>query len=225
MAKQMANGCVMPIACTERVHACCAVSRSLFNFAMAYPQVTRYLGYSSLKDFFPTMDIKPNPGCANALCSKRQQQFQQQQSSPEAQQRRQAAAQAAALEDQQAAQHTENEWGIEVVPEVVPDSASAASQSNGDSQVVQHSSKASSSYDHTLPEGLHYSVPVGLALTSLLHCNCLAVAWRLDMDVSQAVCTEDHHNAMPTGSTLRSSIDLHESLNEQADAMTSNVTP
>ena len=30
----------------------------------------RYLGYNSLKDFFPTMDIKPNPGCTNPLCCK-----------------------------------------------------------------------------------------------------------------------------------------------------------
>ena len=32
----------------------------------------RYLGYNSLKDFFPTMDIKPNPSCANSLCCKSQ---------------------------------------------------------------------------------------------------------------------------------------------------------
>lgn len=30
----------------------------------------RYLGYNSLKDFFPTMDIKPNPACINPLCCK-----------------------------------------------------------------------------------------------------------------------------------------------------------
>lgn len=31
-------------------------------------QVTQYLGYASLKDFFPTMDIRANPGCLNPLC-------------------------------------------------------------------------------------------------------------------------------------------------------------
>ena len=30
--------------------------------------MTRYLGYASLKDFFPTMEIKANPGCLNPLC-------------------------------------------------------------------------------------------------------------------------------------------------------------
>ncbi|KDD71981.1 ThiF family protein, partial [Helicosporidium sp. ATCC 50920] len=39
---------------------------------LSFGQVTGYLGYSSLKDFFPRMDIKPNPGCANALCRQRQ---------------------------------------------------------------------------------------------------------------------------------------------------------
>ena len=47
-------------------------------------QVTRYLGYSSLKDFFPTMDIRPNPGCANALCARRQAEAEAAAASPEA---------------------------------------------------------------------------------------------------------------------------------------------
>ncbi len=47
-------------------------------------QVTRYLGYSSLKDFFPTMEIRPNPGCANALCAQRQAEAAAAAASPEA---------------------------------------------------------------------------------------------------------------------------------------------
>ena len=47
-------------------------------------QVTRYLGYSSLKDFFPTMEIRPNPGCANALCARRQAEAAAAAASPEA---------------------------------------------------------------------------------------------------------------------------------------------
>ena len=35
-------------------------------------QVTRYLGYSSLQDFFPSMAINPNPGCVNRLCRQAQ---------------------------------------------------------------------------------------------------------------------------------------------------------
>ena len=38
--------------------------------------VTQYLGYSSLKDFFPQMAIRPNPGCLNALCVRAQAEHQ-----------------------------------------------------------------------------------------------------------------------------------------------------
>jgi hypothetical protein len=35
-----------------------------------------YLGYNSLKDFLPTMDIKPNTGCCNNRCLEAQQAYQ-----------------------------------------------------------------------------------------------------------------------------------------------------
>ncbi|KAL0026571.1 hypothetical protein WJX77_007264 [Trebouxia sp. C0004] len=125
---------------------------------LKFGQVTRYLGYSSLKDFFPTMDIKPNPGCVNGLCCKMQQAYQQQQATPAAQQQRQAAAQAAASQEEEAAAHTENEWGIEVVPE---SSGADAQQHHGTNSTAQQPNRASSAtYDHSLPEGLQYSLPV-----------------------------------------------------------------
>ena len=36
-------------------------SKYMLNFG----QVTRYLGYSALKDFFPTMEVFCNPECDN----------------------------------------------------------------------------------------------------------------------------------------------------------------
>ena len=39
-------------------------------------QVTRYLGYASLQDYFPTMEIRPNPECVNRLCRSSQATFQ-----------------------------------------------------------------------------------------------------------------------------------------------------
>ena len=84
--------------------------------------MTRYLGYSSLKDFFPTMDIKPNPGCSNPQCREQQAAFQQQYQSSEAKAARQAAAQAAAVAEE-APLHEENEWKIEVLPEEASGSA------------------------------------------------------------------------------------------------------
>lgn len=37
---------------------------------------SKYLGYNSLKDFFPTMDIKPNTACCNSRCVKAQEVYQ-----------------------------------------------------------------------------------------------------------------------------------------------------
>ncbi len=37
-------------------------------------QTSYYLGYSALKDFFPSAVIRPNPECTNAACRRAQQQ-------------------------------------------------------------------------------------------------------------------------------------------------------
>lgn len=109
------------------------------------------------------MDIKPNPGCVNSLCRKMQQAYQQEQATPAAQQQRQAAAQAAASREEEAATHTENEWGIEVVPE-----SSGAEQQQQDLNASggQHGRSGNAAYDHSLPTGLQYSLPVSKHITS-----------------------------------------------------------
>ena len=113
-------------------------------------QVTRYLGYSSLTDFFPTMDIKPNPGCANPACQKLQAAFQLLYNSEKAVAARSAAAAAAACTKEEAAMHEDNDWGIEVVNDASPAAASAgpctAGQQDG------------------LAAGLQYSFPVRLQM-------------------------------------------------------------
>jgi ubiquitin-like modifier-activating enzyme 5 len=105
--------------------------------------VTPYLGYSSLKDFFPTMEIKPNPGCTNPLCVERQREWAEAANSPEAIAARLAAAEAAATEAAEPL-HEDNEWEIEVVPEEEP--AGTAGGSEGPL--------------HALAEGLQFSMPV-----------------------------------------------------------------
>jgi ubiquitin-like modifier-activating enzyme 5 len=46
------------------------------KYLLEFGTVTRYLGYNSLKDFFPTMDIKPNTACCNSRCLDAQQAYQ-----------------------------------------------------------------------------------------------------------------------------------------------------
>ena len=111
-------------------------------------QVTRYLGYSSLKDFFPTMDIKPNPGCSSKLCRSRQKDFLKKYSSAEAVAARQAAEQKA-REEVQPASHEENEWKIETVPEDIPEADAGGA-------VLEPQKQA-------LAEGLQFELPVSPA--------------------------------------------------------------
>ena len=42
------------------------------KYLLNFGTITRYLGYSALKDFFPNYEMKPNPSCGNALCQKHQ---------------------------------------------------------------------------------------------------------------------------------------------------------
>ena len=50
--------------------------QNTLKYLLDFGAVTQYLGYNSLKDFFPQMSIKPNPGCANPLCGRLQAAYQ-----------------------------------------------------------------------------------------------------------------------------------------------------
>ncbi len=92
--------CAVPLPVT-----CSCRCLSLWMLSKAYRvQVTPYVGYSSLKDFFPTMKLKPNESCDNALCLKLQAEHLH--SVPASQ-----PADAALAEETPA--HEDNEWGIE----------------------------------------------------------------------------------------------------------------
>lgn len=130
-------------------------------------QVTRYLGYSSLKDFFPTMDIKPNPGCPNPLCRQLQAAHTARYNSAEAIAERAAAAAAAAqAAAKEVAVHEENDWGIEVVAE-----PSTGPGAEGPEVADRESGSASAQ----LSEGLQYSMPVRLWL--------ILMPWQLSLYV------------------------------------------
>lgn len=74
------------------------------------------MGYNSLKDYFPTMEIKPSAACVNSLCCQLQHEEKVRWNCPEAMAARAAdEAAAAAAESDSTALHEDNEWGIEVV--------------------------------------------------------------------------------------------------------------
>ncbi|KFM23322.1 Ubiquitin-like modifier-activating enzyme 5 [Auxenochlorella protothecoides] len=58
--------CAASLPTTMGIVAGLLVQNSL-KYLLEFGSVTRYLGYSSLTDFFPTLDIKPSPGCPSGL--------------------------------------------------------------------------------------------------------------------------------------------------------------
>ncbi|RLN82281.1 hypothetical protein BBJ28_00016823, partial [Nothophytophthora sp. Chile5] len=83
--------------------------QNVLKYLLGFGQVSYYLGYSAMKDFFPSDVMRPNPECSNAHCRKQQA----------------APAHAGwtpmvwtALghdgKENVAVEHDENEWGIEL---------------------------------------------------------------------------------------------------------------
>ncbi|CAF0727021.1 unnamed protein product [Brachionus calyciflorus] len=49
--------------------------QNALKYLLNFGQVTKYLGYNALLDYFPTMSLKPNETCSDPFCVKRQQEF------------------------------------------------------------------------------------------------------------------------------------------------------
>eukprot|EP00475_Leptophrys_vorax_P032070 TRINITY_DN49127_c0_g1_i2.p1 TRINITY_DN49127_c0_g1~~TRINITY_DN49127_c0_g1_i2.p1 ORF type:complete len:434 (-),score=29.43 TRINITY_DN49127_c0_g1_i2:121-1326(-) len=122
--------------------------QNTLKYLLGFGTVTPYLGYSALKDFFPTMRMLPNPQCSNDACRKRQAEYEADRPKREA---AEAAAKAAAEEEERQKEavplHSENEWSISVVD----DEADATPLS------TETGSQAGSK--EALPEGLLRSMP------------------------------------------------------------------
>ncbi|KAF6257997.1 hypothetical protein COO60DRAFT_1270985 [Scenedesmus sp. NREL 46B-D3] len=128
--------------------------QNCLKYLLQFGTVTRYLGYNSLKDFFPTMDIKPNTACGNSRCLDAQQAHQAHASSPQALAAAAAAAAEAEAEANTVPVHDDNNWGIEVVAD--DDAAAAAAAGSSSAGDGQAGARAAAK---PLPEGLQYSMP------------------------------------------------------------------
>lgn len=117
--------------------------QNTLKYLLGFGQVTQYLGYSSLTDYFPTMEIKPNPTCDNTECVKRQEKWNAGAEERQAlEEKEQEASRIAELDDDVV--HETNEWGIEVVDDA--DGPSAPNASTASTQ---------------LPVGVQYAHDVG----------------------------------------------------------------
>lgn len=45
-----------------------------FRFLLKFGEVSSFIGYNALVDFFPKQEMKPNPHCDDCYCLQRQQE-------------------------------------------------------------------------------------------------------------------------------------------------------
>lgn len=67
--------CAASLPTTMAVVAGFLVQNTL-KYLLGFGDVTHYLGYNALQDFFPSMSMKPNPQCDDSQCRKQQKEYQ-----------------------------------------------------------------------------------------------------------------------------------------------------
>ncbi|KAJ9600242.1 hypothetical protein L9F63_009467 [Diploptera punctata] len=86
--------------------------QNTLKYLLGFGQVSYYLGYSALNDFFPTMHLRPNSVCDDNFCRQRQAEV-----------KARPPKEIEAVGDSNAADevtHEDNEWGICLVDETDP---------------------------------------------------------------------------------------------------------
>ena len=99
--------CAASLPTTMAVIAGLLVQNAL-KLLLSFGQVSYYVGYSSLTDFFPQMTLRPNSSCSNNACIKRQKEVLA----------RPKVEQAVAKDDndeEKRVVHSENKWGIKLI--------------------------------------------------------------------------------------------------------------
>ncbi|XP_053949595.1 ubiquitin-like modifier-activating enzyme 5 [Anastrepha ludens] len=101
--------CAASLPTTMGITAGILVQNTL-KYLLNFGEVSDYLGYNAMNDFFPRMSLKPNPQCDDRHCQERQKEYQ---SCPK------AVVEESVVEDD-APLHETNEWGIELVDDSPP---------------------------------------------------------------------------------------------------------
>lgn len=96
--------CAASLPTTMGITAGMLVQNTL-KYLLNFGEVSDYLGYNAMNDFFPRMSLKPNTQCDDRHCQERQKEYQA---------RPKVIAEEGVLEDDTPL-HETNEWGIELV--------------------------------------------------------------------------------------------------------------
>ncbi|GLD96293.1 hypothetical protein PINS_up004976 [Pythium insidiosum] len=100
--------CAASLPTTMGLVAAMLVQNTL-KYLLGFGQVSYYLGYSAMKDFFPSDVMRPNPECSNAHCRKQQARSEHQEWTPMV-----WSALGHDGEVNLTVEHEDNEWGIEL---------------------------------------------------------------------------------------------------------------
>lgn len=100
--------CAASLPTTMGITAGILVQNTL-KYLLNFGEVSDYLGYNALIDFFPKMNLKPNPTCDDQQCLLRQKEYA---AKPKVEPVKE--------EQIQAPVHEENNWGIELVESSAP---------------------------------------------------------------------------------------------------------
>lgn len=79
--------------------------QNTLKYLLGFGEVSNYLGYNAMIDFFPKMDLKPNAQCSDRFCRQRQQEFNA----------RPKVESAVEVSAEKTVVHAENIYGIELV--------------------------------------------------------------------------------------------------------------
>lgn len=130
--------------------------QSTLKYLLKFGTVSDYLGYSAMRDFFPTMTLKPNPTCSDSWCLKRQEEYQRQQVVEAERLRKETRESNNENEkDEEEELHPDNEWGISLAEDDDVDT------NRNEGHVKQDSTNASNlTIEHSRqqpPEGIRFA--------------------------------------------------------------------
>lgn len=91
--------------------------QNTLKYLLKFGQVTRYLGYNALLDFFPTMSMKPNQSCDDSFCRTRQSEYQKRKAAEDAKELERKKSEEANAVKVEKKPNVPNKWGIVCVEE------------------------------------------------------------------------------------------------------------
>jgi ubiquitin-like modifier-activating enzyme 5 len=122
--------------------------QNVLKYLLEFGQISYYLGYSAMKDFFPSDVMRPNPECSNFHCRKQQEAHHAEAWKPML-----WTALGHDGEENLVVEHTDNEWGIEL-----GDASAGLDETTVNSAIIGPDTSTSASFaSNNLASGLSFA--------------------------------------------------------------------